>query len=306
MTVLQQNISRIKGIFVRRKYKDFLFQRVFREKEDLLDLYNALNGTAYDNPMDLEITTLEDAIYMSMKNDKSFIVSSTLNLYEHQSTVNPNMPIRGFMYFARLYEGYIASNKLDVHGRKKVLLPTPHYIVFYNGREEIPDKTTMKLSDVFTADRDAEDFPVLECIATVLNINYGHNERTLNACKRLGDYSKFIHKVNEGLDKGLSKRDAIDEAMTYCIEHDVLADILLKQRSEVMRSILTYYDEKLHMKTVRQEGYEDGYGDASKVRQAEIDTLTDVIADKDATIADTNATLIRITKEFEEYKRMHP
>ena len=145
---------------------------------------------------------------MSMKNDKSFIISSTLNLYEHQSTVNPNMPIRGFMYFARLYEAYISMHKLNIHGRKAVKLPTPHYIVFYNGREEIEDKSVIKLSDAFTVDRDAEDFPVLECVATVLNINYGHNERTLNACKRLGDYSYFIHAVYEGLDNGLNKKDA--------------------------------------------------------------------------------------------------
>ena len=292
---LQLNISKIKKIFVRRKYKDLLFQRVFREKEDLLDLYNAINGTSYSDTKELEITTLEDAIYMSMKNDKSFIISSTLNLYEHQSTVNPNMPIRGFMYFAKLYEAYISMHKLDIYGRKAVKLPTPHFIVFYNGREEIEDKSVIKLSDAFTVDRDAEDFPVLECVATVWNINYGHNERTLNACNRLGEYSHFIHVVNENLDKGLTKRDAIETAIDYCIDNDILADILTKQRSEVMYSLLTHYDEKLHMKTVRQEGYEDGY----EARQKEIDelnsTFTTVVADKDAEIA-------MLQKELEELR----
>lgn len=105
-----------KRYFLNRKYKDRLFQRVFEDKKDLLDLYNAINDTNYSNPDDLEITTLEDVIFMSMKNDKSFIISSTMNLYEHQSTINPNMPIRGLLYFAELYDEYIKLHDLDVYG----------------------------------------------------------------------------------------------------------------------------------------------------------------------------------------------
>ena len=260
---LQSNISFFKRFFVRRKFRDFLFQRVFYDKEDLLDLYNAVNGTHYTDPNELQITTLEDAIYMSMKNDKSFIISSTLNLYEHQSTVNPNMPIRGLLYFARLYEAYISTHKLNIYGHKLLPLPTPHYIVFYNGRESLPDRTTLKLSDAFIKNRDSDNFPSLECVATVLNINYGHNEATLKACKRLGDYSKFIQKVNEGLDNNLNLKDAIEFATSYCIENDILADILVKHRSEVMNMLLTEYDEKLHLKSVFEEG--------AASRQAEID-----------------------------------
>lgn len=291
---LQFNISRIKNVFVRRKYKDFLFRRVFRDKTDLLDLYNALNGTKYDKPDDLEITTLEDAIYLSMKNDTSFIVSSTLNLYEHQSTVNPNMPIRGLMYFARLYDAYIASHKLDIYGRKPVALPTPHYIVFYNGREEIPDKTTLKLLDSFIV-KEADESPVLDCIATVLNINYGHNESTLEACKRLGDYSYFINEVNKSLISGLKQKEAIETAINYCIENDILADILIKHRSEVYDMLLTYYDEKLHTKTLLQEGFEDGF----ESRQEEIDTLNAAIAEKDSTISNMNATIKSLQSQLD-------
>ena len=146
-----------------------------------------------------------------------------------------------------------------------------------------------------TVARDAEDFPVLECIATVLNINYGHNERTLKACKRLGDYSHFIHAINEGLDSGLNKKDAIETAIDYCINNDILADILTKHRSEVMGSIL-YYDEKQHMKTIRQEGYEDGY----EARQQEIDELNSTynaaLASKDAEIERLKSEIKRLQK----------
>ncbi len=101
--------SLLRRIYPNKKYKDRLFQRVFEDKKDLLELYNAMNRTSYQNPDDLEITTLEDVIYLSMKNDLSIIIASSLNLYEHQSTFNPNMPIRGLLYFARLYEAYIEN-----------------------------------------------------------------------------------------------------------------------------------------------------------------------------------------------------
>ncbi|MCI8745248.1 MAG: hypothetical protein HFI25_06185, partial [Lachnospiraceae bacterium] len=91
---------------VNRKYKDVLFRFIFRDKKDLLSLYNAINGTDYKNPEELEINTLENVIYMKMKNDLSFLVGASMNLYEHQSTWNPNMPLRGLFYFAELYERY--------------------------------------------------------------------------------------------------------------------------------------------------------------------------------------------------------
>ena len=222
--------SLFKRLYARFKYKDVLFRRVFREKEDLLDLYNAINGTSYADPNLLEINTLEDALFMSMKNDKSFIIASTINLYEHQSTNNPNMPIRGLLYFARLYEGYIAKNRLDIYGTKKIMLPTPHFIVFYNGSDEMPDEKIIKLSDSFIRGKNDKIFPELECYVRILNINYGHNEETLNACKRLSDYSQFIHIVGENLKSGVTNEIAVSAAIDYCIEHDILSDILLKAR----------------------------------------------------------------------------
>lgn len=179
MKLNKWNIGRFwRRLKPRRKYKDKLFQRVFSDKKDLLDLYNAVNQTSYTNPDDLEITTLEDVIYLSMKNDLSFIISSTLNLYEHQSTFNPNMPIRGLLYFARLYEAYIKEHSLDVYGRQRISLPAPQFIVFYNGREKQPDELILKLSDCFTPNVPASNHTsVLECQAQMFNINYGHNQK---------------------------------------------------------------------------------------------------------------------------------
>ena len=223
-------------------------------------MYNAINRTNYSNSDDLEITTLEDVIFMSMKNDKSFIISSTMNLYEHQSTANPNMPIRGLLYFAQLYDEYIKLHDLDVYGRKLVKLPTPQYIVFYNGKEEMPDDQTLLLTDAFECDSEVEDMePALECRARVLNVNDGHNAELMNKCKRLMHYSQFIARINQNIDAGMLLQNAIDEAISYCLENGILTDVLIRNRSEVRHMLLTEFNEKKFAKTMWEEGHESGY-----------------------------------------------
>ena len=263
MKLYNWNMSRFwRHLKPRRKYKDKLFQRVFSDKKDLLDLYNAVNQTSYTNPDDLEITTLEDVIYLSMKNDLSFIISSTLNLYEHQSTFNPNMPIRGLIYFARLYEAYIKKHDLYVYGHKQIYLPAPQFIVFYNGKEAQPDELTLRLSDCFIPSLQTSSTPVLECQTRMVNINYGHNQKLLDNCKRLHDYSYFVAEVNRNLDLGYHLKDAIFSAINTCINNDVLSDILVKSQSEVFNMLLTEYDEKRHFKMLYKEGHEDGTNEA--------------------------------------------
>ena len=143
------NFDFVKVHPLNRKHKDRLFCLSFRDKKDLLSLYNAIHGTDYQNPDDLIITTLEDVIYLGMKNDVSFIVDSTISLYEHQSSWNENMPLRGLIYFAGLYQEYVSRNGYSLFGSKRIPLPAPQYIVFYNGPLEKPDREVMRLSDVF-------------------------------------------------------------------------------------------------------------------------------------------------------------
>ncbi|MBD5519030.1 MAG: hypothetical protein HDR07_11305 [Lachnospiraceae bacterium] len=140
-------------LFLNRRYKDVLFRRLFRDKRDLLDLYNALNGSTYTDFGALEVVTLEDVIFMKMKNDLSFIIGSSINLYEHQSSWNPNMPLRGLIYFARQFEGLISSRGDDLYGKKAIEIPTPVYIVFYNGRGMNTDNVMLYLSDSFSVGR---------------------------------------------------------------------------------------------------------------------------------------------------------
>ena len=132
-----------------RKFKDTLFRKVFNNKRDLLSLYNALNNTEHTDESLITINTIEDAIYIGYKNDISFIINSELNLYEHQSSVNPNMPVRGLIYFAELYKGYIEQNNLLIYNERLVKLPFPRYVVFYNGTEDEPEEQELRLSDSF-------------------------------------------------------------------------------------------------------------------------------------------------------------
>ena len=238
-----------------RKYKDKLFRFLFRDKKDLLDLYNALNGTHYDNPDELEVVTLEDVIFLKMKNDLSFIIARRLNLYEHQSTVNPNMPLRGLIYFSQQYEGLVSIGTKSIYGKKRIELPTPEYVVFYNGTDPMADEEVLYLSDSFSGGRGSG---CLECKCRILNINRGHNHEIVKRCHRLWEYSEFVSEVNEWIEKGKSKEEAIQLAMDFCIAHDILKDIMITQRAEVMHMLLTEFDEKKYKKTIYGEGYEDG------------------------------------------------
>ena len=239
-----------------RQYKDRLWRMIFNNKEDLLQLYNAINHTDYQNPDDLEVNTLEDVLYLSMKNDVSFLVGGTMNLYEHQSTFNPNMPLRGVFYFSRVYEGYVADNNLMIYHEKRVRLPKPKYIVFYNGTKNQPDSMELKLSDCFeNTDNEA---PCLECTATMLNINYGHNQELMKHCRKLEEYSIFVQCVREYIQSEPSVEDALKKAIDTCINQDVLADFLKKHRAEVTNMILTTYDKDLYEKTLKEDAREEG------------------------------------------------
>lgn len=238
-----------------RKYKDKLFRFLFQNKKDLLDLYNALNSTNYTNPEDLEIVTMEDIIFLKMKNDLSFIIANKLNLYEHQSTVNPNMPLRGLIYFALQYEGIASAGEESIYAPNCLRLPTPEYIVFYNGTNVLEDETELYLSDSFS---DGRGSGCLECKCRVLNINRGHNNEILKHCRRLWEYSEFVSEVNTYLHQGASTKEAIQLAIDYCIKQNILKDILIKQKTEVLHMLLTEFDEKKYKRSLLRAGYERG------------------------------------------------
>ena len=241
-----------------REYKDRLFRLVFSNKEDLLSLYNAVSGTEYEDPDELEINTLGNVLYLSMKNDISFLVSGTLNLYEHQSTYNPNMPMRGLLYYAKLYEKIITRNNINIYGSSAKTFPFPQHIVFYNGTDSQPDRTVLRLSDLFEKGGEGRT-PALECTTVMLNINYGHNRELMEKCRRLKEYAIFVDRVRKNLETKKSLEEAIMQTIDDCIRDEILKDILIQQKAEVVQMILETFDQEKYEKAVKNEAFEDGY-----------------------------------------------
>ncbi len=233
-------------------YKDSMFRMLYLDKKELLSLYNAVNGTDYADEDSLEINTLQNAIYMKMKNDVSFLFNFQVNLYEHQSTVNPNMPLRDLFYVADLLQNYVKDYNL--HARSLVKIPAPRFIVFYNGREKQPERRVYKLSDAFSK---KQEKPELELIVTVLNINAGNNAELLGKCKTLREYMQYIERVR-GYAEQMPIDEAVERAITECIGEGILAEFLKRNRAEAIKVSIYEYNEELHLATVRQEGYEDG------------------------------------------------
>ena len=237
---------------VNRIYKDRLYKMIFNDKSELLKLYNAINGTHYDDPAMLTITTLDNAIYMTMENDLSFIIDMRLALYEQQSTVNPNLPLRFLMYITDIYSAY--TKDMNIYGSKKVQIPLPSFVIFYNGVKSQPDRTEFLLSELF---HPTIDQPALELKAVMLNINKGHNQELMNACHTLRDYSEYVARIRT-YSAEMPLTDAVEKAITECIHENILRDFLLKNRAEAKAMSIYEYDEEKTLRMFREEGYEDG------------------------------------------------
>ena len=246
------------GSKVNREYKDRLFKFIFGnpdKKEWTLSLYNAMNGSHYTDPNDIFLNTIEDAVYMSMKNDVSFLIADTFNFYEHQSTFNPNMPMRLLIYAGMIYDSYIETHE-DYHKFSSLQqhAPTPKCVCFYNGQKETEDRVVLKLSDAFTPGSD----PDIEVRVTMININYGHNGELLRKCKALNDYSLFVYNVRENLKRTRNLSVAIDLTIAEMPEESLIKPFLITNRAEVKSMFITEYDEARTFAEQRAEGREQG------------------------------------------------
>ena len=241
---------------IQRNVKDRLFRYLFEKDRDaLLELYNALNGTAYRDPSQLEIVTIESAVYVVMKNDLAYILSGTLSMYEHQSTYSPNLPVRFLIYLAQEYQMVIDKAERSLYGTGQISLPTPQCVVFYNGMKEMPEEQTLRLSDAFENKRAEAD---VELTVRMLNINYGHNKLLMEKCRILEEYSKLAAVMRERMLTEKETQTALNQAVDYCIENDILKEFLLKNRAEVLGMLLEEFDAEKYERTLRSEGREEG------------------------------------------------
>lgn len=238
-----------------RNYKSSIFTMLFSDKKELLGLYNAVSGKDYKDPGLLEVNTLENAIYMAIKNDLSFVIDSQLSLYEHQSTYSPNLPLRMLLYLADLYAEMTKNENL--YGKKKVKIPPPQFIIFYNGVERQPDRRILRLSDLYEVE---EEEHKLELEAVMLNVNAGHNRELLQSCKTLADYAEYtacIRKYAEEMDT----EDAVECAIAECIQEGVLEEFLRKNRAEAKRMSIYEYDQARHIRQEREDAWEEGWSE---------------------------------------------
>ncbi len=228
---------------------------LFSDKKELLTLYNAVNGTSYDNPDELEITTLENAVYMAVKNDLSCVIDMRLNLYEHQSSVNPNMPLRNLEYVTHIFSHFYAGK--DVYSTRLIHLPNPRFVVFYNGVDKQPERKEFKLSDAYTH---MEEHPSLELVVLQLNINPSYNDDLMQACPTLREYMLFVERIRK-YSQNMDTNTAVTHAVNDCISENILSDFLRKNKREVIAMSIFEYDAELHEKTLQEIGYEKGRDD---------------------------------------------
>lgn len=238
---------------VNRNYKDTIFRMLFSDRKNLLSLYNAINGTSYENPEELEIVTLENAIYMGMKNDLAFIMDLNLYLYEHQSTYNPNIPLRNLFYIADEYQRLVVQKSLYSTVIQKI--PTPRFIVFYNGTKKVDDYNEFRLSSAY---ENPTDNPDLELRVTMLNVNDGHNLELMEHCRTLKEYAKYVARVRKYVTQNIPLEEAVTRAVDECIEEGILAEFLMKNKAEVIKVSIYEYDKEFEEKKLRKAEYEAG------------------------------------------------
>ena len=246
-----------------RQYKDTVFRMLFSEKENLLSLYNAVTGNAYQNADDLKIVTLENAIYMGMKNDLAFMLETNIYLYEHQSTLNPNIPLRDLIYIGIEYQQYVNNKSLYSSSLQKI--PAPKFMVFYNGTDAVDDRVELRLSNAY---EHLAGEPDLELKALMLNVNEGHNKELMEQCQTLKEYAIYVARVRKYTSE-MNLNDAVARAIDECIKEGILVEFLRKNRSEVKMVSILEYDKEWEEKKLRKAEYEAGRSEGIEIGKSE-------------------------------------
>ena len=236
---------------VAKDYKDRLFRMIFNDREKLLELYNAMNGSDYKDASELQVVTLENAIYLSMKNDVAYVLHDELFLYEQQYTKNANMPLCCLFYASDTYS-VLVKNK-NIYGTKMLPLPSPTFVVFYNGKQKMDEEGELRLSVAFVK---KQENPNLEVIVKVKNINMGNSQELFEKCKPMRDYMIFVDKVRK-YSQEQTLEDAVEQTIRECMEEDVMADFLKRNRAEVVKMCLYEYDEEKQREFDREEGKQE-------------------------------------------------
>ena len=246
-----------------RNYKANVFSMLYEDKENIMDLYNGIYDDKCTDPNDITINTLksedgvEGGIFAKFKNDLSFICGAYLNLFEHQSTINRNIPLRMLIYVAKLLSGMVETKQ--IYRENAVRIPAPRFVVFYNGLKDAPEKEVLRLSAQYGTD--AED-PELELKVTVYNINTDKGGEILQKSRTLREYMMYVDRVRlsmEGINDEAEKRTVMEKVVDQCIEEGILSKLLTERREEIIMTSILQYDQAAHEAALHDDGYDEGY-----------------------------------------------
>ena len=253
-----------------REYKSDVFSMLMEDRNNALQLYNAVNRSEYADPGIVQFHNLDKGISLSVRNDAAFVLDMSLSIYEHQSTVCPNMPVRSLVYFSVMLKKIMKDR--NIYGKALVKIPTPRFAVFYNGEEDQPEQYDMKLSDAFEK---STPTPEIELVCRVYNVNKGKNAELLDKCVWLKEYAAFVDYVREfHRENGYEElENAIERAIDCCIQQNVLRKFLMEHRSEVVKAMTLDYtfDRQimLEREEARAEGREEGRAEGREEGRAE-------------------------------------
>jgi len=255
---------------VNKKYKDNVFCLLFDNEEKAVELYNAIKGTNYE-PGDIVMNTLQNPLFVGLQNDVSFTVEDKfVILIEHQSSINPNMPLRFLLYIAQIYE--LLIEKDSIYREKLMSIVKPEFYVMYNGESDYPEKVTLKLSDLFKVDYGEN---VLELTVTVYNVNKGYNKNILGRSRTLDEYAIFIKKAREYRNCGLEAKEALAMAVKDCIKEDILREFMEKYGGDIV-SILSREFNMDDFVRVRTEEIKEDMAEKMIERGTPLDFIVEV------------------------------
>ena len=235
-----------------RQYKDTLFRALFKDKKRFIELYNAIANEHYSE--NAEIKPCPTNPVMAMFNDLAFIVESKLIVMcEHQSTINPNMPLRFLFYISDVLRTYTLK-KDNLYRRTLVQIPAPEFFVLYNGKQKL-SAHIMRLSDAFLL-KDREY--TLNLTVKVININYDSGEAAVSQSITLSGYSYLIAEVDKNISNGMTRDEAVVNAINACIAQGILADFLKENFEEVVDMLTFEYDQEVERRAMRLDGIQEG------------------------------------------------
>ena len=248
---------------VKRTYKDSVFVTIFHDKSKLIELYNALFDTNYDESAPIDIVTIKDVLFRTLKNDVAFVLGGRfVVLVEHQSSINENMPLRDLMYISTVLKRMIDTTRL--YREKRLMIPRPSFVVLYNGTKDFPAYRELRLSDSFLGEKEKDEEDALQLIVKVYNINTEKNSEILGRCETLRQYSRFVEIMRSYKEDSELTNDVIVEVLDKCKKEGILTEFLDKYGTEIVEMLFKELTREEDLEISRLDGYEEGFNSGER------------------------------------------